>query len=716
MMGMGVPSAMAETYYISPQGNDGANSGTSLEQPWQTITKVNATRFAPGDTILFKGGATFQGSIQFLPGAGGTADKPIVLSSYGTGKAIISSGTLPGLKVYNAAGFKVVNLIFEGSGQWKDAQSHGIDFYMDLPNNTRLDFIAIDSVEVSGYRLTGISVGSWKGASGYDNISITNSSVHDNGDAGIATYAEATLGHRNLYVGYNKVYNNSGLPEKTDLHSGNGILVGGVDGAVVEFCEAYNNGWLNAWTTGGPVGIWGYHCNNLVIQYNESHHNKTGTTKDGGGFDIDGGCTDCTMQYNYSHDNEGAGYLVAQYVNAPPMKGVTIRYNISENDGRSNGYGAIHLWSSGANGGIQDLHIYNNTVYLSPAESGDPKALYVQEGGKTVAYIRNNIFQTTGGLEVVQAQQTSDLRLEGNNYWAGEGNLKINWNGSTYTSLTDWRAATGQEMLPDSAVGLTVAPLLKKPGQGIILADPRKLHTLTGYELQDTSWLIGKGLDLQKLYSIAVGPVDFFGNDLTSRKAFSIGAHQPEVVPLPVTFVSFRVYRKGNRVELAWETATEQNNKGFEVEVSEDGQQFRPIGFVPSKSPDSQVRQAYNFTHANPGKKGTRYYRLKQLDLDDTTAYSTVCVVEVRAEGNGMIIYPNPFEQDFLLQIYSDENQKLHLALSGMKGRKLLEQTLQLQEGNNFIRIAPANLKEGTLFLLSATFGGETHQVKMFKR
>ncbi len=56
--------------------------------------------------------------------------------------------------------------------------------------------------------------------------------------------------------------------------------------------------------------------------------------KTGAGFDFDGGCTNSTLQYNYSHDNYGAGYLLAQFDNAPLMKNITIRYNISENDGR----------------------------------------------------------------------------------------------------------------------------------------------------------------------------------------------------------------------------------------------------------------------------------------------------------------------------------------------------------------------------------------------
>src|SRR3712207_8524244 len=52
-------------------------------------------------------------------------------------------------------------------------------------------------------------------------------------------------------------------------------------------------------------------------------------------------CNNSIMQYNYSHDNYGAGYLLARYSSAPAMSNLTIRYNISENDGRKNDYGGI---------------------------------------------------------------------------------------------------------------------------------------------------------------------------------------------------------------------------------------------------------------------------------------------------------------------------------------------------------------------------------------
>lgn len=534
-------SLEAATYYISTLGKD-SYSGTSQTKAWASIAKVNRTQFAPGDIILFEGGKTFTGAIYFGTQTAGTAAKvkgtatsPITISSFGTGRAIISSGSSNGFRGYNTAGFKIMNLVFKGPGRTQNGLN-GIEFYTDI-SNTLLSYITIVNVEIYGYKSSGISIGSWDDlTAGFGNVTISDSKIHDNGDVGITSYAQGRLVHKNFIIRNNKVYNNAGQSDKTISHSGSGIQLGDVDGATIEYCEAYNNGWLNASPSNGPIGIWGYRCNNLVIQYNEAHHNKTGTTKDGGGFDLDGGCTNSIMQYNYSHNNDGAGFLLGQYFGAPLMKGITVRYNISENDGRKNDYGGIHLWSSGSNGGIQDANIYNNTIYITPSLNASPKAIMVRSGGFKNVRIRNNIVQVTGGVEIVRFNSSTDVRFEGNNYWSSGSTFKILWLGTTYSSLSAWRSATGQEKRSGVTAGYSLNPELTDPGRGVTLGDPKLFYTLSAYKLKSTSALIDKGLNLKALYGINVGNQDFFGADITKSTSFSIGGHQPNS---PSSLVAF---------------------------------------------------------------------------------------------------------------------------------------------------------------------------------
>ncbi len=113
----------------------------------------------------------------------GTSSKPIVIGSYGTGRAVISSGNSNGMYVDNSSGYKINNIIFNGSGVTAN-NGTGIFFHIDL----MLLFCAIikiDSVEVSGYHDAGISFGSTKNSGGFSEFFITNSIIHDNGRAGI---------------------------------------------------------------------------------------------------------------------------------------------------------------------------------------------------------------------------------------------------------------------------------------------------------------------------------------------------------------------------------------------------------------------------------------------------------------------------------------------------------------------------------------------------
>ncbi len=435
--------SIAITYYISPTGSN-ANTGTSPLKPWQTITPVNLKIFK-GDTILFLGGSTFNGSLYFASEDAGTPLKPNVIGSYGTGRATIYSDSSYGIYIEDAGGFKIKNLIFKGSGITTNKQS-GIIFYTAKDSFSLLKYIFIDSTEVSGYQQYGISIGSWKYRTGYRDVTVKNCYSHDNGIAGISMYAQVPYVHKNVYIGRSIAYNNPGLPEKTSGNSGSGIVLGSVDTAVIEYCTAYENGLLHKNTIdGGPNGIWAYESNYVIMQYNESHHNKSGTSKDGGGFDFDGGCTNSIMQYNYSHDNYGVGFLIAQNLGASATTNNTIRYNISENDCRKQNYGAIQLWSAGSNGGIKNVHIYNNIIYLKPASGYSPKAFYLKSSAITGVTVRNNIFQTAGGVQMLNLIYTAGCTFQGNNYWSTGGSFKIVWGSTTYTSLAAWRTAKAQE-------------------------------------------------------------------------------------------------------------------------------------------------------------------------------------------------------------------------------------------------------------------------------
>ena len=85
-------------YFVSPDGSDN-NDGRSVETPWKSLEKVNASKFKPGDTIRFEGGRIFESNVlqyqsALLISDSGTPDSPIVYTSYGGLRAIIKADTI----------------------------------------------------------------------------------------------------------------------------------------------------------------------------------------------------------------------------------------------------------------------------------------------------------------------------------------------------------------------------------------------------------------------------------------------------------------------------------------------------------------------------------------------------------------------------------------------------------------------------------------------
>ncbi len=516
---MGCQQNLTATYHISPSGND-SHSGTSVQTAWRTIDKVNATDLNPGDKVLFEAGHDYHGNLLLTAEDAGTPKQPVVIGSYSSGRATIKAENGSGVTVQNAGGVVVENLIVMGNDYRTNAGS-GVKTINELPNDQELEYIRVHNVEASGFGREPYQDPETEGSSNgygiivwdsYIDVRITNCTTYENEYCGIFVVAS------NFYVGYCKMYDNPGDPNYFENHSGSGILVAGQD-AMIEYCEAYNNGYQGGCKAGGPIGIWAAWCDNVVIQYCESHHNRTGGSADGGGFDFDGGTTNSILQYNYSHDNDGAGYLICSYEGAGTYNNNTVRYNISVNDGQKNDFAAITVHTgSPKEDPIHNTQIYGNTIYVA---SGSAIAFW----GKGIYNTRvcNNLFVTANNQKLVERNPDKSIAtFAGNVYWAVDGAFDI----SGYKSLEEWRAATGQEMLNGKPVGSVVDPKLVDMGKSVTIGDPTKLHTLTTYRLQKDSPLIDAGLDLRSLFGIDPGSRDFYGNSIPKGKAYDIGAHE----------------------------------------------------------------------------------------------------------------------------------------------------------------------------------------------
>jgi hypothetical protein len=160
--------------------------------------------------------------------------------------------------------------------------------------------------------------------------------------------------------------------------------------------------------------------------------------------------------------------------------------------------------------------------------------------------------------------------------------------------------------------------------------------------------------------------------------------------PLPVTLTAWAATAAPNRgVQLAWTTASEQNNSFFEVQHSLDGHLFTAVGQVAGHQTTTQA-SAYSFVDAAPGTGATHYYRLRQVDLNGTSNFSPVRVVTLTAGSSPvqLTVAPNPTTPDNLrvqVQYAGSEAAPATFTVHSLLGQTLLAQPVSLQPGANVL-------------------------------
>ena len=534
--GLLLNSVRATRYYICSFGNN--TTGLSPSDGWTQLSQVNSRTFLPGDTLFFEGGHTFQGNLEFDAADANNPGIPMVLTSFGSGRATINTTLTStcGFKATNTAGIYLENLNFIGPGNGNASPSDGILFYTNLPSGY-LENVRLRNLMVSGFGFCGIRFYSnyVQGIqAGFKDVWIDSCEVKNCRENGIVSLAyddqqTTTYPHFNFKITNTIVHHITGYPANN--HKGSGIVLSQIDSALIERCEAYETGSLNT-ACGGPGGVWVFSANRVTIQYCESHHNSAGSGCDGLGFDLDGGVTNSTIQYCYSHDNDGAGILLGNYWGARPWGNNVVRYNLSVGDAKTNN-SPVTLFTA-PNTQWNGLDFYNNTVVVSPSPANTYpsfSAFQMTDYGNQMNGVNcfNNIFQTFGGLPFIHvpATFTSSQPFFANNlYWAS-GNTGSFFYGSSVSGLASFRSlGPNCEYWNGTPSGLEADPQLTQVSSPAPTIYPAPLNSLTAYKLPAGSAAIDAGADVQPFLGASNGGFDFFGNTLPFGGLYDIGAHE----------------------------------------------------------------------------------------------------------------------------------------------------------------------------------------------
>lgn len=593
-------------YYVdSINGND-SNSGTSEEEPFKTLNKVNEITLKPGDSILLKKGSIFDNQ-QLAPKGRGTEKDHILIGSYGNGEKmpVINANRkfLEGILIENMEYVDITNI------EVTNDDAFNLTDKPDDPNNNRNNWdrrlgIHVAVNEKAENTFTNNPERAWKGInidgcyihdvdgdenrntnklSGgigvevkftqattnfpyFDGVTIQNNRIHKVDRTGIKGVRLTELGqagedqggdnfrYSNIrrktenQVAHNYVVRNNNM---SDI-GGDGILVDSTKGALIENNLLYNHTMRGQ---GANAGIWSWNAFDTVFRYNESYGGPV-YNQDGCSYDSDYFSAGTIFEYNYSHDTP-MGFMLLMGGNDTDV----VRYNISEDDGLA--------------------------------------FRHIAAGSKTPSYIYNNIFYYNGAdWQFIHNNNPNGSAEDGlKSNWQWFNNIYYNYNEEVPTNWkkTKWSEALKMEgeMLYEASGKsgnneppnvIKADPKFVKPGGG----ETGNWESLKAYQLKEDSPAIGRGVYVDVIPKATSGndgfwdtvsdrniKKDFYGNPLY-QGAPDIGVHE-----LEKSLASFEIEKNGAyRIINAKSRECLENVEGTDIGFSKNNGENQEFTFV----------------------------------------------------------------------------------------------------------------------------------------
>lgn len=472
--------------YIDNINGDDGNPGTSPDQAWRSLEKVNSTEFAPGAAILFRAGGAWQG--QLAPQGSGNARRSIIIDRYGEGsKPLIDGEGMTGegvLRLYNQSHWEINNLeITNDAGEEGDrrgveikAGNYGVAEHIHLKNLHIHHIKGKVGNGLEAKRTAGIyiaTVADDREDTRFHDILIEDCLIHHVDNQGIVTNHEVKHSDYPGSEAWNRRrFTDVRIRGNTIHHiSKNAVIARMMDGGVVEHNLCYETATKITGNT-----IFSRSSRGTVFQYNEGYLNRS-PDYDGSLYDPDLHSPETIWQYSYSHDN---AHGLAWFCTSRPDSNVIVRYNISQND-----KGAIFC----VNYANTSAYIYNNVVYIPKHLS--PRIIDERREAEKSYYFYNNIIYN---LSPTASYNWFNARREfSHNIFYGEH----------------------PEGEPEDTHKITADPLFLDPGSG-----QTGLETLGGYRLRRSSPALGSGKTIPDN-----GGRDFYGNKVGRKKAPNRGVY-----------------------------------------------------------------------------------------------------------------------------------------------------------------------------------------------
>ncbi len=213
----------------------------------------------------------------------------------------------------------------------------------------------------------------------------------------------------------------------------------------------------------------------------------------------------------------------------------------------------------------------------------------------------------------------------------------------------------------------------------------------------------------------------FFADENSGWASGHIGTILATQNQVPVELISFTAGTDEDNVVLNWRTATETNNKGFEIErkeseVRSQKSMWEKIGFVGGHGTTTQ-ENSYTYTDRSL-ESGNYSYRLVQIDFDGTRNESAVVEIEITSQPGDYALmqnYPNPFNPattieysipengNIILEVYNSLGEKVSTLVSGFKqagSYRVVFNGTDMSSGTYFYRLQTGSFIETRKMLL----------------
>jgi hypothetical protein len=182
---------------------------------------------------------------------------------------------------------------------------------------------------------------------------------------------------------------------------------------------------------------------------------------------------------------------------------------------------------------------------------------------------------------------------------------------------------------------------------------------------------------------------------------------------LPVNISAFMGEHNGTVNILNWKFVC-NGAVTFIIERSEDGIHFINVGTLIATAAHCDRPFVFKDQAPSPGKN---YYRLKVIETGGSVNYSTVILLQ--GDNNGpllLTINPNVVQNEAItVQINSYNKEQVHIIITDVQGRRILQKEVTVQAGNSTTSITTKGLASGVYWLYGNGSEGRSNVVKFIK-